>query len=264
MSNDGAKRVRKKSNDHARTDTGMGDRHSDGGAFARRSAGANGPVPDADSRITSTGLESALGDALRVDTFSRPAEQQAIAAFRAARDAGVHAGARTRRQDDWRPRRTPTRRSVKTTVAVFLASLTLGGAAMAAIGSPGSSGKPHNDGPGHGNPSATVAQAPPASAAATPSKPGTAPSKSRPLTAKDIEAHCRAYPSVKGRGKALSSSAWQRFLAAAGGADNVAAYCAGRLSGTEADGTGKASGQPNSKAPDKKPGQQSRKDAGRQ
>ncbi|MGW9023103.1 hypothetical protein ACWGQ5_02460 [Streptomyces sp. NPDC055722] len=239
----------------------MSDRHSDGGAFARRSPGANGPVPDADSGITSTGLESALGSALRVDTFSRPAEEQAIAAFRAARDAGVHAGVRTRRRDDWRPRRTSVRRSVKTTLAVFLASLTLGGAAMAAIGSPGSSGKPHNEGPGHGNPSATVAQAPPAT---TPSKPGTNLSKSRPSTAKDIEAHCRAYPSVKGRGKALSSSAWQRFLAAAGGADNVAAYCADRLSGTEAGGTGKASGQPNSKAADKKPGHQSRKDAGRQ
>ncbi|MGW2856972.1 hypothetical protein ACWDAZ_35330, partial [Streptomyces sp. NPDC001215] len=55
-----------------------------------------------------------------------------------------------------------------------------------------------------------------------------------PATAKDTEAHCRAYEHVKNRGKALDATAWQRLVAAAGGTDKVAAYCAEQLARTAA------------------------------
>ena len=50
-----------------------------------------------------------------------------------------------------------------------------------------------------------------------------------PTTAQDTEAKCRAYDQVGGNGKALDSTAWQRLVTAAGGADRVAAYCAEQL-----------------------------------
>ncbi|MEU7058527.1 hypothetical protein [Streptomyces sp. NPDC046197] len=229
----------------------MGTRHSEGGAFARPCAGASGPEPRADA-IAPPGLESALGTALRADAFDPPAEERAVAAFRAARDAGAHQKVRTRRRDDWRLRRSPARRSVKAALAAFLASLTLGGVAIAAIGLPGS-GKAHDDGPGRARPTSTASKAAAATSDdAAPSGPAGAPSKSRPPTAKDIQAHCRAYTSTQGRGKALDSSAWQRFIAAAGGEDKVAAYCAAQLAEAKADGAAKASARPNSKAGDQK------------
>lgn len=41
-----------------------------------------------------------------------------------------------------------------------------------------------------------------------------------------MRAHCNAYPAVRNNGKALNSPAWQRFITAAGGKDNVSTYCA--------------------------------------
>ncbi|WP_149827715.1 hypothetical protein [Streptomyces tailanensis] len=62
-------------------------------------------------------------------------EVRAVAAFREAWAQGKRT-ARTRRRDDWRPNaRRRVQLSIRTTLAVLLASLTLGGAAFAAIGS---------------------------------------------------------------------------------------------------------------------------------
>ncbi|QYX77890.1 hypothetical protein [Streptomyces akebiae] len=62
-------------------------------------------------------------------------EARAVAAFRAAWESGGRT-ARTRRRDDWRPNaRRRVQLSIRTTLAVLLASLTLGGVAFAAIGS---------------------------------------------------------------------------------------------------------------------------------
>jgi hypothetical protein len=239
----------------------MGDRHSDGGAFARRRAGADDPVAHADSAAGLTDLEAALGHALRADVLDTTAERRAVAAFRAARDAGVHKEARTRRRDDWRARRSPAGHWVKPTVALFVATFTLGGVAIAAIGSPDSSGSPQDQAPGQRRPSPTVSQpSRTAPKAAEPAMPATSAPQDRPPTAKDIQAHCRAYASVKGRGKVLDSTAWQRFLAAAGGEDNVAAYCADRLSQARTGDAGGPSGKPNGKSTDKKPGQADRRD----
>ncbi|MFJ8359068.1 hypothetical protein [Streptomyces sp. NPDC093984] len=244
----------------------MGDRHSDGGAFARRRAGADGPVAHTDSSVAHadsaaglTDLEAALGHALRADALDTTAERRAVAAFRAAREAGLHKEARTRRRDDWRARRSPAGPWVKATVALFAAAFTLGGVAIAAIGSPDSAGSPQDEAPGQRRPSPTASQpSRTAPEAAEPTMPATSAPQDRPPTAEDIQARCRAYASVKGRGTALDSTAWQRFLAAAGGEDNVAAYCADQLSQARTGDAGKPGGKPNGKSADKKPGQADR------
>ncbi|NNN31627.1 hypothetical protein HLK59_14885 [Streptomyces sp. S3(2020)] len=178
------------------------------------------------------GLETLLAAAMREDVALREdragddGERQAVAAFRAARDAGAHR-ARTRRRDDWRPReQRRLSRSLRTTLSVFLASLTLGGVAFATIGTDGSSpeaGK--NDTP---RPQASAPVRQPSAPATATESPAARPD--RPVTAQDTEAHCRAYDKVRGRGNALDSTAWQRLVAAAGGEGNIAQYCAGQLS----------------------------------
>ncbi|MFE4414479.1 hypothetical protein [Streptomyces sp. NPDC056821] len=239
----------------------MGDRYSDGGGVDRRRAGTGGRGPGGDGDTRATALEPALRSALCAEALDASAEQRAVAAFRAARAEGVHQQARVRRRDDWRPRRVPGRRSVRAAIAVFFAGLTFSGVAIAAIGSPKSDGKAGDDDHARRHPSPTAPQAPspdrspaPAPADAAPSGPASptpVPSVTRdhPPTAKDIQAHCRAYAAVKDRGKALESTAWKRFIEAAGGEDNVDAYCADQLAQTETGNPGKGSGSDNGNVP---------------
>ncbi|CAL9299970.1 hypothetical protein [Streptomyces sp. SudanB52_2052] len=175
-------------------------------------------------------LELLLTAALIRDGIDAEAEQRAVAAFRAARDAGPHR-ARTRRRDDWRPReRRHPGRSLKATLSVLLASLTLGGVAVAAIGSVGST-----DGADDRGRTPASTRAPGASAG----EPGDTPSGSasahpdRPAPAQDTEARCRAYEQVDGRGRAMDATAWKRLVEAAGGERNVTAYCAEQLARSE-------------------------------
>ncbi|WP_159024845.1 hypothetical protein [Streptomyces sp. CB01373] len=267
----------------------MGDRHSDGGGVDHRRAGTGGHGSGADDGSRAVALESALRRALRAGALDTSAEQRAVAAFRAARAEGVHQQARARRRDDWRSWHVLGRRSVRAAVAVLLAGLTFSGVAIAAIGSPESDGKAEDDGRVRRHPSSTAPQATapastPASASTAPSGPGSptpapsagsgspapAPSvtRDRPPTAKDILAHCRAYASVKGRGKALESTAWKRFVEAAGGEDNVDAYCADQLSqaGTgnagNAGNAGKGNGSDGGSGPAKDNGQPNGHSAG--
>ncbi|MFF4861862.1 hypothetical protein ACWCRF_05730 [Streptomyces sp. NPDC002405] len=223
----------------------------------RRRAGTGGRGPGGDGDTRATALEPVLRRALCAEALDASAEQRAVAAFRAAREEGAHQQARARRRDDWRPRRVPGRRSVRAAIAVFFAGLTLSGVAIAAIGSPKSDGKAADDGRARRHPSPTAPQAPspdrstapaPTDAAPTgPASPTPVPSvtRDRPPTAKDIQAHCRAYASVKGSGKALESTAWKRFVEAAGGEDNVDAYCADQLAQAETGSPGKGSGSGN-------------------
>ena len=234
----------------------MGERHSDGGTPDRRVAHPASsrseepalnvprtPAPQVPASEVPS-LEVLLAEAVRGRADDTEAQAQAVAAFRVARDNGAHA-ARTRRRDDWRPReQRRVRRSLKATFAVLLASVTLGGVAVAAIGSSsdddedhGRAGiRPSSSAPGRsaseaaqpGPPEAPDSSAPGTSAQADPS--------GHPTQAHDAAAHCRAYESVKGRGSALNSTAWQRLVEAAGGEDKVAAYCAEQLS----DDTGPA------------------------
>jgi hypothetical protein len=173
-------------------------------------------------------IEALLVAAMRVDGHDTEAEQRAVNAFRTARDAGAHR-ARTRRRDDWRPReQRRVVRSMKVTFSLFLASLTLGGVAVAAIGSYTDS-RDSAEGPAE-----SAAGRPEAGPAATSAG---SEAKERPDTAKDAEAHCRAYEQVKERGQALGSTAWQRLVTAAGGERNVPAYCADLLAKATAAAT---------------------------
>ncbi|MEV5382226.1 hypothetical protein [Streptomyces sp. NPDC052721] len=208
----------------------MGERHSGGGLTGRRRAHPGGAVAVPDPADAS-GLETRLAAALRVDRVDAEAERSAVAAFRAARDAGAH-DARTRVRDDWRPGRpAPAHRSLRTALSLALASLTLGGVAVAAIGSAGSG--THDDDRSR-SPRSTrpVASTPPASAAATEAGPpdtASADHPSRPATARDTLAHCRAYTHAGEHGGAVEAAAWQRLVKAAGGPGKVAAYCAARM-----------------------------------
>ncbi|MDC0765934.1 hypothetical protein [Streptomyces sp. HD] len=219
--------------------------HPDGVAFGTGPGNQAGHTADRASApavvFDDAALEALLFAAvLRGYRVDSEGEQRAVAAFRAARDAGVHR-ARTRRRDDWRPRnRRRLALSLKTTLSLFAASLTLGGVAFAAIGSSDSSDNPADD-KGRPTPSATG-----------PDRPATGPSSAtsgrasgrdgHPATAQDTEARCRAYDQVKGSGQALDATAWQRLTAAAGGADKVAAYCAEQLAAAKSRPTRQADG----------------------
>ncbi|MFD0439721.1 hypothetical protein ACWEGX_08545 [Streptomyces chartreusis] len=235
----------------------MGEQQNGGGALGRRRAhpGAiasghgsghgpghdrrhgSGPASATDVAFDDAALEALLSAAvLRGHRLDADGEQRAVAAFRAARDAGVHR-ARTRRRDDWRPReqRWPAF-SVKTTLSVFVASLTLGGAAFAAIGTAGFSDDAADD---KGAPTRTSSASDrPGAQSSAASGAGSAKSD-HPVTAQDAEAKCRAYDQVKDTGKALEATAWQRLVTAAGGADKVAAYCAEQLAAAKNGPTGR-------------------------
>ncbi|WP_330348516.1 hypothetical protein [Streptomyces sp. NBC_00582] len=226
----------------------MGERLNDGGEPARRRRHPAETTPAAD-RAVDRELEALLAEALRAaggpaaPAAGSEGELRAVAAFRAARDAGAHT-ARTRRRDDWRPRarRSPAR-SLRATLSVAVASLALGGVAFAAIGSAG------DDPAGAKRPerSASATEGRSHAPSLTPS-PSASADRDRPVTAKDTEAHCRAYEQVQGRGRALDSTAWQRLVTAAGGEENVEAYCAARTasasatSGGEDKGNGRSNG----------------------
>ncbi|WP_171114242.1 MULTISPECIES: hypothetical protein [Streptomyces] len=203
--------------------------HPDGFASGHERGHAAGPKTAPDAAALEALLSAAVPRGHRPDTEG---EQRAVAAFRAARDAGAHR-ARTRRRDDWRPRE--QRRlvlPVKTMLSLFIASLALGGVAVAAIGS---SDSPDGRVDDRGRPAPPTSApdlpgAEPSSAAsdAAPAKPG------HPSTAQDTEARCRAYDQVEGRGSALDARAWRRLATEAGGEDRVAAYCAEQLAGAAA------------------------------
>ncbi|MER6309536.1 hypothetical protein [Streptomyces sp. NPDC001657] len=224
----------------------MGERLSGDGAPARHRHGhpdgsVSGP-PDAHDSAT---LETVLGAAIRTHRPDPEAEQRALAAFRAAGHGTDGRRARTRRRDDWRPREERrVRRPARLTFGVVFASLTLGGVAVAAVGSAGSSTDGAGTGRGSTHPSAVAPSRPGGTASPSPSgRPGPTDRLSR---ARDTEAHCRAYKQVEGRGKALDATAWQRLVAAAGGKGKVAAYCSEQLT--------RATGAPSGPAGTGKPG----------
>ncbi|MFE1860774.1 hypothetical protein [Streptomyces anandii] len=250
----------------------MGERQRDRTVGGRRgvhphgTGSGAGPAPRSGggAREAGASLEALLAAALREGALGAAAERRAVDAFRAARADGLRRPARTRRRDDWRPReRRGARRSVRTTLALFLASLTLGGAAVAAIGSARPDAEPEGR-PRSSPPAPTLARPSEdrsASGSGTSGTPGASATPDRPDTAKDTEAHCRAYEHVKGRGKALDSVAWQRLVAAAGGKNKVAAYCAAQVGRPEGiGGPSKKAGKPGPGSPvePEKPGRSQR------
>ncbi|MFI6371928.1 hypothetical protein [Streptomyces sp. NPDC050546] len=162
----------------------MAERQSGGGLPGRRSRPA---LSDAE-------VEALIVASLVRDGVDAWAEQRAVAAFRAARDAGAHRG-RARRRDDWGPRdRGHAVPSLRTTLSVLFAGLMLVGVAMGAVGA---AGFPADD--------------------------------EHPAPARETEADCRDYQETGGNGQGLNATVWQRLVAAAGGEQNVTAYCTGQL-----------------------------------
>ncbi|MFJ5776816.1 hypothetical protein [Streptomyces sp. NPDC093094] len=227
----------------------------------RESGAPDGPVAGGAGTAE---LEDFLAVALRRTAPGSEGERRAMAAYRAARETGTRR-ARTRRRDDWRPREARAGRPVRTTFAVLLAGLTLGGVAFAAVG--GSEPGPEKAGERPAEPSTTAPRraGDPSGTGGTPSSAGTGPAR-RPPAAKDTEAHCRSYAHVRDRGKALESTAWQRLVEAAGGEDRVEAYCA-RIAG-EADPAkqpgdqGKGNGSPKNAGSSGNTGDQGNADGG--
>ncbi|MFD5479590.1 hypothetical protein [Streptomyces hawaiiensis] len=215
----------------------MGERRSDGGLSGR---GSRHALLDSD-------VEALIVASLIRDGVDAEAEQRAVAAFRAARDAGA-LRARPRRRDDWRAReRRHLGRSLKTTLSVLLASLTLGGVAVAAIGVAGSPGEGREDAPERPPAPSSAPRDPAGQPPRESHSPGTGSAPAhpdRPGPAQDTEAHCRAYEKAGERGKAMEATAWQRLVAAAGGERNVTAYCAGLSAGPKGKSGGSGNGDP--------------------
>ncbi len=241
----------------------MGERQSDGGRAGRRrahpersacpvgvsaAAGRAAPVSVEGPAGDTARLEALLVAALVRDGVDAGAEQRAVAAFVAAREAGAQ-GARTRRREDWRAsRRRFGGRSLRATLGALVAGCALSGVAWAGIqaaGTPGG-GRSEDTGPTR-TPSVSSAPAVPdasgtsgageapgvsASASAAESGRDGARRGSGPAEAAgDAEAQCRAYERAAGRGRVPDAPVWERLVAAAGGAGRVDAYCAGRAGG---------------------------------
>ncbi|WP_432026355.1 hypothetical protein [Streptomyces sp. 1222.5] len=193
-------------------------------------------------------LETLLAAALRTGHLDPKDEQRALTAFRAAAHSASARRARTRRRDDWRPSEEQrVRHPGRIPFGVVFASLTLGGVAVAAIGSTGSHQDGAPSGPESSHPSVVAPDQPGGTATATsPGNPGTT---TRPSPAQDTEAHCRAYQEIGKHGHALDSTAWQQPVVAAGGKNEVAAYCSAQLPHTTAPSTGASSrGKPGQRA----------------
>ncbi|MET9849912.1 hypothetical protein, partial [Streptomyces ossamyceticus] len=212
-----------------RLDAGLSSDCADAGHTenpGRSDAGLSGAgVPPADASSVGLLLAVAVRGRPEVDSAG---EARALAAFRAARELGPRT-TRTRRRDDWRPN--PRRRvqlSVRTTLAVLLSSLTLGGVAFAAIGS--ATRHDAAAGPGRAEDGRTGTSHSAPTAPGTSGTPGAGSSTGdRPANARDTEAQCRAYEKTEGRGGALDATVLRRLSDAAGGTEKVTAYCAARL-----------------------------------
>ncbi|MEU2508575.1 hypothetical protein ABZ621_28190 [Streptomyces sp. NPDC007863] len=179
--------------------------------------------------------------------------QHAVAAFRAARDAGMHSGPgvpRTRRRDDWRP---VTGRRIgpwpKAALIALISGMTLGGVAVATGKLPNplpdpQEGRPEPGASAHApiSPEEGIASASPSqSAPSTPpvretSVPGqTEPERIPPGAAKSHEALCRAYEQRTGHaGEAVDATALRRLVEAAGGKEAVPVYCEKLTDGSKA------------------------------
>lgn len=231
------------------TEADMGEGLGGGGDPGRRGEPRDA-VPGPRDVLDTVVLETVLAAAIRIADLDPRAEQRAVAAFRTARDTGAHR-ARTLRRDDWRlPGKRRGRRPVKMTFGVVFASLTLGGVAVAAIGSVGASSGGAGGDRAAARPSALAPARPGGAASSTSS--GVPRPTGGPAPAQDTEAHCRAYEQVQGgHGKALDAEVRQQLVAAAGGKNEVAAYCSEQLArATAAPGRSAGTGRSGEDAAD--------------
>lgn len=199
--------------------------------------------------------------------------QAALAAYREARDSGVHALPgrwwRARGRDDWRPsRRRRGALPVRAAFASAAATVTLGGMALAAgtgaipgpFGTGGSGGSASGGGAGTGT-AGTYSNAPTVpgtergsagdtagGAARRPSADVTRPATARPPRARGDVEYCAAYLASDGRGTASRHGEPSELptAAAAAAGQSVEAYCedvlkAGKRPGPGPEPAGKSS-----------------------
>lgn len=191
-------------------------------------------------------VEAALAAALRPRGVDDASAQAAVAAFRAARDTGLHRSRRTRRREDWRP--VPERgigRSLKTALATLAASLTLGGVAFAAAAlhdpfdetearEPETRRSTSVPLPSRG-PAIPSFESPGSSSPALRGVPTTPRIPGNPAhPPRSSESLCRTYEKSLDKGKAMEAAALERLVAAADGKD-VATYCDSLLASAATD-----------------------------
>lgn len=177
------------------------------------------------------GLQPPAGDplftAVHGAELDPAAREQAVAAFREARDSGAHRGARTRRRDDWRPR--PVRRQYawRAALGTLFAGLTLGGVAFAVNGGPPQS-PPTAPSTSPASTSPLPEQGQEAHAPSTPKTsrhPGGPKVSEHPGAERSKESLCRSAGHVGG--KALEATSRQKLEeAAAAQGEDVHTYCA--------------------------------------
>ncbi|MGW1006489.1 hypothetical protein [Streptomyces sp. NPDC002520] len=212
-----------------------GDEELSGEAHRPETASPLGSATERDGVFDLDNVAERIGEALRQQPVDDREEQAALTAFHSALTAS-DGPVRTRRRDDWRPR-TRTQRWARGSALALAATTLLGGIAVASIGVVDST-QHHAPKAGTSNRTLPPPTPTPGEQGSPSTGPGTAPttSPSHPGTAKDTEAHCRAYEKIKGRGHALNATAWQRLVRAAGGEQRIPGYCA-QLTGSADDAT---------------------------
>ncbi|GGT49487.1 hypothetical protein GCM10010271_62160 [Streptomyces kurssanovii] len=234
------------------------------------------PQPQLPAESRQPTLDELLAAAARPAPVAPHAEENALAAFRAARDEGA-LELPTRPEDDWRPAETRTRVPwIRAGAGALVAGVMLGGFAMAAGAIPSPFADPPADKPRpaprvfpSGAEERSTGATPPATVPAVPA--ATVPgAHEHPPTAKDLTAHCRAYEAAAAAGRnhgkpgggnanggkadgreaeggADERAVSERLAAVAGGPDQVEAYCAGlspdRPAGPAGEGNGPGAGE---------------------
>ena len=165
------------------------------------------------------------------------AEERAVAAFRAARDAGRALGQRTRRRDDWRPREQRRARPLVLRTTARRAGREPDAGRRRGRGDrfgrsddgrrrrPAADARPSSTAGSRSGPTPRARRHPPR----RPARPRARPHRPATRPAEDTEAHCRAYEAVKGPGQGArldGLAATHRRRRAA--RSNVDAYCAGQ------------------------------------
>lgn len=201
------------------------------------------PGPGADA------LDELLLAAARPGPVAPGPAGRALAAFRAARDEGALRQP-VRAPDDWRApaprRRLPPARALKAGAGALAAGVLLGGVAMAAGALPVPFAEPSPRVPSPaprtlpaGPPSVRSDPAP----SGRPSPPATPErGRERPPTAKGDLAHCRRYGAGRedtGWARDPAHPVHERLARAAGGPEEIAAYCARLLADAPASPPGR-------------------------
>ncbi|WP_328394782.1 hypothetical protein OHS70_07075 [Streptomyces sp. NBC_00390] len=196
------------------------------------------PQPYAQGHTRQPSLDELLSAAARPAAVAPASEEHAVAAFRAARDAGALSRP-TRRGDDWRPC-APRRRVAwaKIGAGTLVGGVMLSGVAMAGGVIPAPFDEPEGGrrpaprttpGPAQHTPGPLQqpTSAPPSGSAAPNGPADRGTRGERPPTAADRRAHCEAYEAQQRRGTAKDGGLQLRLEAEAGGGpEAVAGYCA--------------------------------------